>query len=845
MNKIAGTGFKELDGIIQELRMGDNVVWQVENLECFRVFVNSFVNQNATKNKKIIYFRYSRHEPLINLNNENITVYKLDASSGFESFVNKIYKIIKSQGKEVFYVFDCLSDLLSAWATDLMIANFFEIICPYLYELDTIAYFALLFNKHSSDTIEHIRKITQVFFDLYLEGEDLYVHPVKVCGRFTSEMYLPHKKIKDKFISVTESINIIKQKEMNHEKNYDYWDKLFFEVNRLKEDKNGSWKIKNMIQNISKIMLSKDERLIKIVEKYFDLGDLLNIKSRLIGTGFIGGKSLGMLLARKILAENSNISIKKYMEKHDSFFVGSDVYYSYIVQNGWWKLWLEQKSQSNNIKLAEKLKNKMLEGSFPEQIKKQYQEMLNYFGQAPIVIRSSSLLEDSFQNSFAGKYESYFCVNQGTPEERYNKFEQIIRKVYASTFKKEAIIYRFQNKTKSNSEQMSILVQRVSGGHHKKYFFPFVSGVGFSYNVFSWNDNIDPETGMIRVVFGLGTRAVNRTGKDYPRMFAMGDKCLELYKDQESNKKYRQRKIDVLNLQTNNMETKTINKLMEENPDIENIKMIGKIETKLKTYQNWIINFEQLLKSTNFPEIINDIFCVLEKAYDYPVDIEFTVNINDSGQPILNLLQCRPLQIQTSGSRVHIPEDIDNKNIFFQNKGNFIGGNINLEITDIIYVVAREYLKLKLYEKYDIARKIGKLNNLIKKDKQKVALIGPGRWGTKMPQLGVPVNFSEINNISVLIEVAYLDYKIKPEISYGTHFFQDLIENNISYIALDPEEKNCYYNKNISNKKTNILVDLLPEAVKYQRVIKVYKYNNEKLKIRSDFTKNKVTGYIK
>ena len=152
----------------------------------------------------------------------------------------------------------------------------------------------------------------------------------------------------------------------------------------------------------------------------------------MIGTGSIGGKAVGMLLARKIVT-NHLPEMQNRMEPHDSFYIGSDVFYTYLVENGWWKLRLAQRTEEGYFSAARELKQNMLEGSFLQSIREQFRRILEYYGQNPIILRSSSLLEDSFGNAFAGKYESMFCANTGNLEERLTAFEYAVKRVYASS----------------------------------------------------------------------------------------------------------------------------------------------------------------------------------------------------------------------------------------------------------------------------------------------------------------------------------------------------------------------------------------------------------------------------
>jgi KaiC/GvpD/RAD55 family RecA-like ATPase len=160
------TGVKGLDEILNFLQTGDNVVMQVDDIGDYRSFVVPYVTTALENNERVIYMRFARHEPLLEPSGR-IKIYKLNADAGFESFSTQVHNIIRQEGRDAFYVFDCLSDLLLAWATDLMIGNFFVITCPYLFELNTIAYFAILRGRHSFKTVARIRETTQVLLDVY------------------------------------------------------------------------------------------------------------------------------------------------------------------------------------------------------------------------------------------------------------------------------------------------------------------------------------------------------------------------------------------------------------------------------------------------------------------------------------------------------------------------------------------------------------------------------------------------------------------------------------------------------------------------------------------------------
>ena len=170
------TGFDGLDEILDGLRLGDNVVWSVDDIDDYRYFVIPFVRQALKQKRKVVYMRFARHKPLVE-KGENVVIHELDAFRGFESFSTRIHNIITQEGIGAFYVFDCLSNLLSAWATDLMIGNFFRVTCPYLFELDTVAYFALMRDSHSFKTVARIRETTQILLGLHNRGGEIHIHP--------------------------------------------------------------------------------------------------------------------------------------------------------------------------------------------------------------------------------------------------------------------------------------------------------------------------------------------------------------------------------------------------------------------------------------------------------------------------------------------------------------------------------------------------------------------------------------------------------------------------------------------------------------------------------------------
>jgi hypothetical protein len=853
------TGWKSLDTIIDHLRRGDNVVWQVDNIDDYQRMICPFVNHALATNERVVYIRFARHIPLLESRN-NLKIYQLKVDSGFESFSTEVHGIITKEGKDVYYVFDSLSDLLHVWATDLMIGDFFYITCPYLFELNTIAYFAIQRNRHSFKAIARIRETTQLLIDVYSYKRKICIHPLKVEHRYSPTMFFPHIKEKGNLVPVINSVeatrlfsHLSRNRSVTAHRHLDYWDRLFMQAKKLLESEAGQDEKLDMVEQLSRLLLSRNKRILSLIRNYLTLEDMLQIKERLIGTGFIGGKSLGMLLSRKILLNDKSYKWNEILEHHDSFYIGSDVFYSYIVQNGWWKLFMAHKTKEGYFSRANELKQHMLKGVFPEEIKEQFQLMLEYFGQSPIIVRSSSLLEDAFGSAFSGKYESFFCVNQGDPERRYDNFEEAVKKIFACTMNEDALAYRLQRGLDQMDEQMALLVQRVSGAYRKNFFFPELAGVGLSHNPFVWRKCMDPKAGMLRLVFGLGTRAVNRVENDYPRIVAMDEPLVRPLSGMKDIKRFSQHFVDILNLEENRIESVPLSELTRKELNTkldlvgirdreaeESLKALGKLPPHI-----WVLTFDNFLTETSFIHIMGRLLKTLEDKYMNPVDIEFTVNFNQKDEIQVNLLQCRPLQTIGHNTNIKMPDPIDPKRIMIQTEGSFMGGSVSLPVSCVIFVDPENYTALSLSEKYSIARLIGKLNKrLVDREKLPTFLLGPGRWGTHSPAMGVPVTFSEINNIAAIAEISYQDGSLIPDLSFGTHFFQDLVETNIFYIAVYPENSNVIFKREWFHQLPNMLEGISPADARFRDVVIVGDTNDKDLTILSDVITQQMICYL-
>ncbi len=833
------TGLPGLDEVLQGLQTGDNVVWQVDSIDEYQEFVNPFYENALKNNDKLIYFRFARHHPLIP-EKVGAEIHHLSPDQGFEAFITTIHEIIEQNGQGGFYVFDSLSELALDCYSDRMVGNFFVLTCPYLLKLGAIAYFAVLRNSHSFHAASPITETTQLLLDVYRYQENIYVHPLKVYGRFSPTIYMLHKWEDDRFLPVTHSHQIAEvltstSQTVLETASYQMgvWNRMFLQAEEMLEAHRREECSKNTIavqfERLLQMMFSRDERVLRLAKRYLTLNDILEIRKRMNGTGFIGGKAVGMILARAILLQH-NSRWNEILEVHDSFYVGSDVFYTFLVVNDCWWLRKKQKDPETFLDDNAEARQRILNGKFPDYIIKRFSDMLDYFGQSPIIVRSSSLLEDTFGNTFAGKYESVFCVNQGSREERLEKFLDAVRTIYASSMSEEALTYRAKRGILDIDEQMALLIQRVSGAKYGMYFYPQMAGVGISFNPFAWSESIDANAGVIRVVFGLGTRAVERSSDDFTRLVPLNAPTLRPENNAQEIRRYTQRKVDLLDLEINELTTHMFSEVLQKSDSLP-AHYFYSMDEEFSNLSRGLassgppprtLSFHQIFEQSSFIEDMRKMLRTLQDAYEHPVDIEFTTIFTGLESYKINLLQCRPFQYKGDTVIKPPPADLDQDAILLESHGAVIGHSRVAAIDRIIYVVPSVYGQLPLNDRYSIARLIGRLTRL-KEDHppQTTMLIGPGRWGTTTPSLGVPVSFAEINSVSILCEVVAMRENLVPDVSLGTHFFSNLVELEILYFALFPGKEGHSLNTQSLELAPNQLSKLIPSAETHAQAVRV------------------------
>ncbi|MCA1754244.1 MAG: PEP/pyruvate-binding domain-containing protein, partial [Spirochaeta sp.] len=837
-------GIEGLTKLFGGLLAGDNVVFRVDHISAYVPYVQALVNANIGRSP-VVYFRFGAHEPIL-APHSDITECLLHPELGFDTFITEVHNAVAELPPPAIVVFDSLSDLSSSCYSDRMIGNFFKITCPYLLRLKAVAYFTLYRHQHSFHAVRTVEQTTQVMLDLYSYEGSGYVKPVKADIRptaCTGQLFRREQQSYEAVVDSTETAAVLRHGRWLGLPSASYrmvgvWDKLFVRAEAIAEHvRRNELPVERkhvLFTEIARLVISRDPQMLELTESCMSLEDLIAIWKRMIGTGMIGGKSVGMLLARAMLtsgstpaaaapagtgspasAPASGLPWSERLEEHDSFYIGSDVFYTYLVENDCWWARRRLTKPESFLDGHEELHSRMLAGELPEYIVTRLREMLEYFGNDPIIVRSSSLLEDAFGNAFAGKYDSVFCPNQGDIDDRLERLLAAIRTVYASAVSAEALKYRKARGVLQRDEQMALLVQRVSGTRYGRYFLPQSAGVLFSFNPYVWHNEIRPEDGVLRLVFGLGTRAVDRSDDDYTRVVALGKPTLRPEGTPEETRRYSQKWVDVIDLEEGCFRRIEAAKLLREMPGLDMAMFVrrdreaARAAAAMKRPAPLSVDMERLLSETALVPSMREIVTRLRGAYRTEIDLEFTANIDKRGRLKIDILQCRPLQVQTDEAPLTRSCPAPERCLMYS-EGGVVGRSREVLLDWILHVPAGVYSHLGEQARYALARRIGRLLHHEPLASGRVLLIGPGRWGTSTPSLGVPVSFGEISTAAALVEIDEMHQSLVPDLSLGTHFFHELVELDLVYLAFFSGRAPNHFARTVLTSAPNRLEEIDP-----------------------------------
>jgi hypothetical protein len=603
--------------------------------------------------------------------------------------------------------------------------------------------------------------------------------------------------------------------------------------------------MQELIVVLLKSLISDQLAFIHIAKRWFKSADFRTILAHRIGTGKIGGKAAGLLLATKIL-ENTAPAVYPHIQVPASYYLGADVFYDFLAIN-------EVELIDQKYKTAEQIRSefpgiqeKYTRARFPETIADQLRQILVEIGDSPLIVRSSSLLEDNFGTSFAGKYASFFCANQGTPKENLRELTLAIRRVYASVYSPDALMYRRKMGLLDYDERMAILLQVVQGQRHRQYYFPTAAGVAYSFSPIVWNPRLKREDGFVRLVMGLGTRAVDRVANDYPRMVYLSHPQLRPDVTRKAIRYYSQHFIDVIDLEENKLATKPLEEVL--GGDFHSLRWVASVDdgdtirppvtlSARVPPEQLVVTFDTLLQRSDYVPMMKEMLSKLAEQYQLPVDVEFAVTVNAGNGSLgparpeitIHLLQCRPQNrgIARLTAIRPVPENVPAQSQVFRCSRMVPQGTID-QVEYIVFVDPAAYHSLETpYEYSEVARLVCQVNKALAD--RSFILIGPGRWGSSDPMQGVSVTYADIFNARALIELVNLQRGYSSEPSYGTHFFQDLVESQIFPLAINPEESGDYLNLEFINQasdQTGVLLGSEPSAA--SRCLKVIQLPHER-----------------
>jgi pyruvate, water dikinase len=584
---------------------------------------------------------------------------------------------------------------------------------------------------------------------------------------------------------------------------------------------------------LARRLLSDDLDFINRAKGYLDVEDFSEIVRRVVapkdGHGRLGGKSAGLLLAAQVVRKSpeyadtlGDVKIPR------TWYVTSDGLLSFVAHNHLedvynWKYLEAEQIRREYPHLVQVFKH----SHFPPELVRGLSQALDDLEGGPIIVRSSSLLEDRIGAAFSGKYKSLFLANQGTKAERLAGLLDAIAEVYASVFGPDPVEYRAARGLLDVHEEMGVMIQSVVGVRLGPYFLPAFAGVAFSTNEVRWSPRIRREDGLLRLVPGLGTRAVDRLSDDYSVLVAPGQPGLRANVAPDEIARYAPRRADVIDLEGRRFTTIQVSDLLARHGhEYPALPLVASVAGEDGVFRpagfGWdpaqghtVVTFDGLVSQTSFVARIRALLRLLRERLGGPVDIEFASDGRD-----FYLLQCRPQSFAEDAQPAVIPRNLPPDRLVFTANRYVSNGRIP-DITHVVFVDPDAYSALGTEaELREVGRIVGRLNKLL--PRRQFILVGPGRWGSRGDiRLGVSVTYADINNTAMLVEVATRRGGYLPELSFGTHFFQDLVESAIRYLPLFPDDPDVVFNQEWLRATPGVLADLLPEAAGFAPVVRV------------------------
>jgi hypothetical protein len=589
-----------------------------------------------------------------------------------------------------------------------------------------------------------------------------------------------------------------------------------------------------IVVSLIRRFLSDDLSFISKAKKSLKAIDFLEITERTIhpreSRGCIGGKSTGLFLAGRVVDAHQHLLQGDFeVRTPHSWYVSTESLTDFVEYND-----LRDWSPDHKYKDLDQIRREypvavqlFKHARFSQEMIKGLSMALDDFQGRPIIARSSSLGEDRQGTAFSGKYKSLFLANEGSKKDRLEALLDAIAEIYASIFSPDPIEYRRQRGLLDFDEEMGVLLQEVVGARVGGYYFPLFSGVALSNNEFRWSPRIERADGLLRLVPGLGTRAVDRVGDDYPVLVAPGKPGLRANTSLDEKVRYSPRKVDVIDINGGSFRTLELDELRGElghlYPGMRLVFSILEGERLVlpsamlgdPSSQRMVATFEGLLSETTFVKQMATAMKLLEDALGAAVDVEFACD----GES-LYILQCRAQSYTGNEAPARIPTGLPSSDILFRGHKHISNGSVP-DLEYVVYVDPEAYGQLQsLGDLKAVGEAVGRLNQVL--PHRRFILMGPGRWGSRGDiRLGVSVTYSDINNTAMLVEIARQKGDYLPDLSFGTHFFQDLVESSIRYLPLYPDDPDGLLNQDLLDEAPNSLTIHAPEYGHLEKVVKV------------------------
>jgi len=543
-----------------------------------------------------------------------------------------------------------------------------------------------------------------------------------------------------------------------------------------------------------------------------------------IGDGSIGGKARGLAFINRIIKQN-----KLYNKFPDvlitiprTVVLSTDIFDEFMDHNNLYSVVSSDLSD-------DELLNRFINAELPGRVYQDFYAFLSVSRSSPIAIRSSSKLEDSHYQPFAGIYSTYMIPRLPDNQQMVKILSDAIKEVYASVFYKASKAYMTATANVLDEEKMGIILQEVCGNRHGDIFYPTISGVARSINYYPIGSE-KAEDGVANIAFGLGKLIVE--GGMSLRFCPKHPKKILQLSSPEAALRDTQKFFRALDLNIESFIPSTDDGVNIPKIDISDLNNDGAMKYAASTYDRTnnvlrdgiiypgkrIITFTNVLQHKLFPlaEILNTLLELGQREMNNPIEIEFAVNLETpAGTPkIFNFLQIRPIVYSDEASNINLGHIKQKDTIIYSESA--LGNGVFKGIHDLVYVKPESF---NAAQNKNITPVIEKINSSFVKKGTGYILIGPGRWGSTDPWLGIPVKWPQISAARIIIESGLKNYRIDP--SQGTHFFQNLTSFRVGYFTVNPFINEGYYDVDYLNKLDVVYEDNYLRHIRFEKPLEI------------------------